>query len=234
MAGSPERAGNPTDGTVLRFGPRIRLLHWAHAIPFLFLLLTGLSLFIPPVKAVHVDGYRLVPLLHVTAGIAFILSPIPLYFSLRRDGSAGSDLRRLFRFERADGTWARYALGAVLGARVQMPPIGKFNAGQKANTIFTVLVTAGLMATGAVLAVNFFTKRVFSASFVEQVFPFHDLFMLIALPVVAAHIYLGSINPDTRESLRAITRGRVRHSWALSHHALWVEEIDKETPKRGV
>lgn len=229
MAGSPDAsdrgAGVPANADVLRFTAGSRTVHWVHAAPFLFLLLSGLSLFIPPLKAVHIDGYRLVPLLHVLVGIAFTVSPLPVYLTLQDRARVGDDLRRLFRLDQTDAPWARYAVGALLGARVRPPLVGKFNFGQKLNTLFTVLVTGGLMLTGAVLAVNFFSKAVFSARFVERVFPLHDLFMLIALPVVVAHIYLGGLHPSTRESLRGITRGRVRLSWARAHHLLWVDEV---------
>jgi formate dehydrogenase subunit gamma len=239
MPGSPEDAGSPLspslegkaarglgDDDILRFGPGSRLLHWAHAAPFLFLLLSGLILFLPSLKAVHIGGFRLVPLLHVLVGIAFILSPIPLALALKSEVATRADLRGLFKPDKADMPWLRYAVGSVLGARVRPPAVPKFNFGQKANTLFTVLITAGLMLTGAVLAVNFFTKRIFPALFVEQVFPIHDLLMLIAIPVVLVHIYLGSLNPGTRESLRGIIGGRVKRNWAQSHHALWLSEID--------
>jgi len=230
MAGSPEssqdgREGNASE-TITRFGRGSRVVHWAHAGPFLFLLVSGLILYVPPLKAVNAAGFRLVPLLHVLVGIGFIASPIPVYLSLPDRSLVFDDLRRLWRFEPGDPAWAGYALSAVLGARVRQPATGKFNLGQKLNTGFSLLVTVGLMATGAVLAVNFFTKAVFSASFVEQVFPLHDLFMLVSLPVLAAHVYLGSLNPATRESLRGITSGRVSRTWARLHHSLWVDEIE--------
>jgi len=221
MAGSPE----PSQ-TIARFGRGSRVVHWAHAGPFLFLLVSGLILYIPPLKAVNAAGFRLVPLMHVLVGIGFIASPIPVYLGLPDRSLVGDDLRRLLRFDPGDSAWATYALAAALGARVRQPATGKFNLGQKLNTAFSVVVTVGLMATGAVLAVNFFTKSVFSAGFVEQVFPIHDLFMLISLPVLAAHIYLGSLNPTTRESLRGITSGRVSRTWARLHHSLWVDEME--------
>jgi formate dehydrogenase subunit gamma len=230
MAGSPDRpirAGDETpEATILRFSRGPRVVHWAHAVPFLLLLLTGLSLYVPSIKALNAGGYRLLPLLHVIIGIAFILSPLPVYFSVRDRAALWEDIRRLFRVEPGDVTWLRYAVVAALGSRVEQPPTEKFNLGQKLNAGFSVLVTLGLMASGAVLAVNFFTKRVFSAQFVERVFPLHDLFMLVSLPVLAAHIYLGSLNPATRESLKGITGGRVSRSWARAHHSRWVDEMD--------
>lgn len=233
MAGSPDARRGVLETELVRFDPGVRMLHWAHALPFLLLLLTGLSLFIPPIKALHVGGFRLLPLIHVLVGIGFILSPVPLFLALRRDSAAGRDLHRLFSLSAGDGAWARYALVAVLGAKIRMPPTHKFNLGQKANAAFTIGVTAGLMASGAILAVNFFTKRIFSAAFVERVFPFHDVFMLISLPVLAVHIYLGSLNPATRESFRGITRGRVRRAWALAHHGVWVSELDADAKGPG-
>lgn len=237
MAGSPLDAspggggagnGRASDETIFRFAAGSRIVHWAHAIPFLFLLLSGLSLFVPSLKALHIGGFRLIPLLHVLVGIAFVISPLPLYLGLRDRGEVNRDLRRLFRLERGDAGWAAYALAALLGAHVRQPPVGKFNLGQKLNTGFSLVTTAGLMLTGVVLAVNFFTKSVFSARFVEQVFPLHDFFMLIILPVLVAHIYLGSLNPSTRESLRGITQGRVRLDWARTHHPRWIDELKDE------
>jgi formate dehydrogenase subunit gamma len=225
MAGSPEASSTDAE-TIARFGPGSRIVHWAHAVPFLLLLFSGLLLYVQPIKAVNAGGFRLVSLLHVLIGIVFIASPIPLYLTLPARSAVHDDLRRLFRLERGDPAWGLYALGSVFGARVPQPPAGKFNLGQKLNTAFSVVVTLGLMASGAVLAVNFFTKSVFPARFVEQVFPLHDIFMVVAIPVVAAHVYLGSLNPSTRESLRGITGGRVSRAWARAHHAAWVDEID--------
>jgi formate dehydrogenase subunit gamma len=222
-----EAASEPeAQATIVRFGAGSRMVHWVHALLFLFLLFSGLVLFLPSLKAIHMGGYRLIPLLHVCAGIAFILSPLPVYLALPDRSRVHDDIRRLFRLDAADGAWGRYAIGALAGARVRVPPVGKFNFGQKLNTYYSVAVTLGLMVTGAVLAVNFFTKSVFSAQFVARVFPLHDFFMLIAIPVVAGHIYLGSLNPGTRESLRGIVTGRVRRRWARQHHALWVDELD--------
>jgi formate dehydrogenase subunit gamma len=232
MAGSrdfgPGHASDRPDQTVKRFVQGSRLIHWLHAVPFLLLLLTGLTLFFPSLKALHIGGYRLIPLIHVLIGIAFVVSPLPVYLALPDRSRVADDLRRLFRFDDGDPAWARYAVGVLLGSRVHAPPAAKFNLGQKLNTAFSVAVTIALMLTGAVLAVNYFTKSVFPAQFVERVFPLHDFFMLLAIPVVVGHIYLGSLHPSTRESLRGITLGRVSLTWARAHHPLWVEELEHD------
>ena len=48
--------------------------------------------------------------------------------------------------------------------------------------------------------------------------------MYISIVLVAGHLYLAVIHPATRESLRGITTGSVRTSWARQHHRKWVDE----------
>jgi len=210
--------------TIPRFSIASRIAHWALAAPFLFLLASGLLLFVPSVKSQHVGGYRIVPLFHVALGIAFLAGPALVWLAAPGRTALRADLGRLFRVAPGDGAWLRYAGYALLGAGVRPPPVGKFNAGQKLNTVATLGFTLGLMLSGAVLAVNYFTKAVFSSGFVEAVYPLHDAFMAIALPLVAGHIYLSTLNPGTRASLRGMLDGRVDLAWARRHHPLWADE----------
>ncbi|HLZ71192.1 MAG TPA: cytochrome b/b6 domain-containing protein [Dehalococcoidia bacterium] len=214
-----------TEGTIRRFSAASRVAHWALAIPFLMLLASGLLLFLPSVKAVHVGGYRLVPLIHILSGVLFALAAPVVWLAAPGRRWLRADLRRLLRVEALDRAWLRYAGYALLGAKLAAPPVGKFNAGQKLNTAAMLLLSFGLCLSGAVLGVNFFTKAVFASAFVERVFPLHDLFMLLALPLVAGHVYLATINPGTRPSLRGMFDGRVRRDWALAHHREWVREL---------
>jgi formate dehydrogenase subunit gamma len=225
MAGAASR----DQATLVRFSRASRAAHWALALPFFVLLATGLLLFVPSVKAVHVGGYRLVPLLHVIACAVFVVAAPAVWLAAPDRSELRADLRRLLRPASGDGAWLRYAGYALLGAKLTAPPAGKFNAGQKLNTVAVLLLSAGLALTGLVLGVNLFSKAIFAASFVERVFPLHDLFMLLALPLVAGHIYLAAINPGTRPSLRGMVDGRVNRAWALAHHRRWAEELAMAT-----
>jgi len=49
--------------------------------------------------------------------------------------------------------------------------------------------------------------------------------MYISFFLLLGHLYLSLINPGTRHSLSAITRGWVREDWALRHHPKWVEQM---------
>jgi formate dehydrogenase subunit gamma len=208
----------------LRFAPASRVAHWCLAIPFLLLLTTGLLLFVPSVKAVHLGGYRLVPLIHVLSGFTLLALLLPVYALQPGAERLRRDLKRLFTPEASDLPWLRYAGYALLGAKLRPPAVGKFNAGQKLNTLATAVFTSGLLASGVVLGINYFTKRVFGAHFVESVYPFHDLFTVVAVPIIAGHIYFATLNPGTRASLRGILDGRVDAAWARLHHDRWLAE----------
>ena len=54
----------------------------------------------------------------------------------------------------------------------------------------------------------------------------HDWATWVAVPLVAGHIYLATINASTRHSLRGITLGTVRREWARRHHPKWEAECD--------
>jgi formate dehydrogenase subunit gamma len=224
-----DSVARPAAPTILRFSRRSRLAHWTLALPFLLLLATGLLLFVPEIKGVHVGGYRLVPLIHVLAGIALTVALLPVFLLQPGVRRLHADLRRLFHWDNTDLTWLRYAAYVLLGARLRQPPTGKFNAGQKANAAASLVFSLGLIVTGAILAVNFFTKSVFDARFVEKVYPYHDLFMLVSIPIVAGHIYFAAINPGTRSALRGMLDGRVDLAWARGHHQRWVAEVEAET-----
>lgn len=219
--------------TILRFSGASRAVHWLVSALFLLLLATGLLLYVPIVKGQHLGGFRIVPLLHVILGIASIAAVLPAYLLPDDRRLMRGDLRQLCHFERGDSSWFRYAFYALLGARLRPPSTHKFNAGQKANTVAVAIFTAGLMLTGAVLAVNYFTKRVFAASLVEQIYTLHDAFMLVSVPIVGGHIFLATLNPSTRPSLRGMLGGSVNREWARLHHDRWVEEVEAQTAPPG-
>lgn len=213
---------------IARFSRGTRLLHWLNAVPFLALLGTGLLIYIPELKAPEIGGYRLLPLLHVIAGIAWLLAPLALVALLRHRRALAEDVAGALTPSPSDAAWLRYASLAVLGARVRQPPTGKYNAGQKLNTWYWLLTSVALAATGLVLAVNFLDTAILDREFVQDVFPLHELIALVSIVPLAGHLYLTLINRSTRPSLPGIITGDVDAAWAQDHHALWYEGMSDE------
>ena len=215
-------------GTVRRFALSTRLLHWLNALTCLLLLGSGLLLFFPELKAPALGGYRLLPLAHIVFGVAFIAAPLLVLLLARQRRAVADDVAAALTPRWNDAAWLNYAALAVLGAKVRPPRTGKFNAGQKLNSWYWLLAWVALGATGAVLAVNFFTKSVFDAAFVEAVFPFHEVIALVSIVPLALHLYLALLYRDTRPALRGIVRGDVDAGWAREHHADWIEARMKD------
>ncbi|MFN8558282.1 MAG: cytochrome b/b6 domain-containing protein [Dehalococcoidia bacterium] len=233
MSARPSSAGgHGTAGSVVapalieRFALETRLFHWLNAAPFIFLLTTGLLLLLPGVKAINAGGHRLVALAHVVVGLA-LLAALVVFSLLVRRRRLLADLRRALTPEAGDAAWARFALWSALGAKVAEPPSGKYNLGQKLSSAFWIGAVGGLIVTGVVLAINYASKQFLDPAFVERVFPVHAVLAYLAVPLLAAHLYLALVNRATRPSLRGMLTGRVEAAWARRHHARWVAEAEK-------
>ncbi len=209
---------------VRRFELPTRLVHWGLAVPFLLLLLTGLTNFAPELKALHIGGARLFAWAHVLLGFAMLAIAVLTLLALLRSRSLRDDAIEATDLREADLRWLEYHARHPLGGTKldsNAPPAGKFNAGQKLNALASSLATAGLLGTGVILGVNYISKRVLPTDFVASVFPFHTVLALAIIPVVLGHLYLALLHPGTREALRGIVTGDVARAWARRHHAAW-------------
>lgn len=219
----------PSDAAeeIERFAVATRVAHWALAAAFFVLLLTGLTNFWPEAKATQVADVRLFAWVHVVFGFASLGSLALLIVALlARRASVREDARELGRVGLDDYLWVQHQALSAMGSESQPPRAGKFNAGQKLNTLVSAGGLALLFGTGFVLGVNYFSKDVFTIGLVEQLFRWHTVVSLLLIPAVLGHLYLAIVHPSTRESLRGITRGRVRRVWARAHHPSWVEAVE--------
>jgi cytochrome b subunit of formate dehydrogenase len=175
------------------------------------LIATAAALYIPDISAV-VGNRDLVKTIHSYAG--FIL-PIPLVLALfslafRRDAS------ELNRFHPSDWAWLRRKPYPVEpGASYPTREYGKFNAGQKLNSAFTVGAIALMFVTGLVMFFSsLFTDDIRTgATFV------HDWLALAIVIVVAGHTYKAFSDAQARMGMRT---GSVPYSWAKTHYPEWV------------
>ena len=189
-----------------RFSRTERTLHWANAVFFLFLLATGLVLYLPSL-AVQVGRRPLVQSVHFWSGIAWVAVLVLIVLLGDRRGIART-AREIDRFDGDDLRW-------LTGRRPA--PQGRFNAGQKVNTALTAAFTVLFLVSGVLLWVG---ERNTSFRFASTVV-LHDGLMYAALALLVGHLYLAVIHPATRHALRGITIGTVSEDWARRHHAKW-------------
>lgn len=203
--------------TVLRFNRTERAVHWVHGAAFVVALLSGLALFFGPLEALigHRFGLRAT---HIGAGLVFALAPCAIarlgdWRSIQRDFAEAQwwnpgDQRFFSRWLSGDTS-----------------DIGRFNAGQKTNMIFTLAATIFFLISGAIMWQYFH----FDAEMVKNAGLIHDSLTFAILVVWLGHLWFALGNPRTRPSMRGMLTGRVDRAWASRLHGRWLEGLETET-----
>jgi formate dehydrogenase subunit gamma len=177
---------------IQRFSRSERTLHWVNATCFLFLLATGLVLYLPRLSAL-VGRRPLMKDLHFWGGIGWIAA-LALVALL-------GDTRGLLRTARELETFRH----------------DRFNAGQKVNAILTAAFAVLFLVSGLLLWLGERDTRFRLASTVTL----HDGLLYVALILLLGHLYLAVVHPATRHALRGMTRGSVSEEWARRHYPNW-------------
>jgi len=204
---------------VRRFSRAERSVHWLLATTFLTMLATGLILYLPSLAQVAADR-RLWKSIHLGAAIVFWVGLVLLVAAnpgeLRRTAS------EIESFDDDDRRWLEWSVRRSISE----PPQGRFNAGQKLNAA----IVAGLMVVFTVSGVLIYVQET-DAAFrgLTSAILVHDLAMFAVAPLIAGHLYLTLIHPETRHSLRGMVRGSVRRDWARRHHAKWQPAPDNRS-----
>ena len=95
--------------------------------------------------------------------------------------------------------------------------LGKFNPGQKLNTIFVGASLVVLLLTGLVMH----WPRFFPDSWGTGATFVHDCFAIALTVVIAGHIVMAATHP---QAMRSILTGWVDESWAARHAPAWLKE----------
>ena len=192
---------------IQRFTRTERMLHWIHASAFFALLLTGLILYLPALSTV-VSRRNLVKNVHIWVAVAWAIALVVIFVAGNRRRLL-EDWREVETIDRDDRRWLR-------GRR---SPQGKFNAGQKLNTLVTVAFALLFALSGFFLWLGERDHRFIFAGTGSV----HVVLTFLSVVLVVGHLYLALIHPTTRHALRGITTGEVDEAWARKHHAKWVE-----------
>jgi formate dehydrogenase subunit gamma len=175
-------------GTVPRFGPTERAVHWVHAAAFFALLATGVALYLP-VLAGMVGNRPLLKALHLgTAGL-WLTALLAL--------AVAGDRRRLRRTRQE---LERFTDDDLAWLRRRPARSGRFNAGQKIHAVLQAALAALFVITGVLLWLG---ERDTTLRFAGTI-PVHDACTFLAMALVAGHLYLALVHePTCQRSLRS-------------------------------
>ncbi len=191
-------------------------MHWAVALPFMVCFVTAAVLILvynpSPQRALRVE----VSWTHRVAGLALIVAPAWVAIRHWYDVVTHLDnVREVWRWTTADVKWL-FAMGpSMVNKKVVLPEQGKFNAAEKIN--FMVLTLTGpLYLVSGVL--------IWTHQYSFPAWVLHLLMAGVATPLVFGHIFMATINPETRVGLSGMTTGMVDRQWASHHYGRWYRE----------
>lgn len=213
MTPSPQPPPRVDPGLVPRYTQRERLTHWAVAISYVALFVSGLALFHPFFYWLSAlfGGGALMRVIHPFLGAAFAILfyayALPLGKENRLLPSDRTWLKRMFRYMSRSGE--------------DVPVEGKFNAGQKVMFWSMVVVIAALLLTGLLIWRPYIAPLV-AAPAKRLASVVHAAMAFVMFVGIGIHVYAAYW---TKGSVRAMTRGTVTRAWARFHHPGWYARI---------
>lgn len=207
----------PTGRKIERFTPFERSAHWANAIAFTILAISGLVMafgqfFLMPVIGKTLFGYLTYVLknAHNFAGPVFAVSLIVVMFTFIRDNMpAKGDLNWLLK---GGGMFSKEHIKAA-----------RFNAGEKVmfwGGVFflgLIVVASGLVMDKLVPGLDYVRSTMQIAHMV------HAVATVLMIVLFMGHIYLGTIG--TEGTYQGMKTGYVDENWAKHHHELWLDDV---------
>lgn len=214
---------------IQRHSLQTRLTHGLVAISCLWLAFSGLFVFIPPLgAAVGADVVQAMRMSHRIMGCVFIL--VPIISAITAPKGVKAFFHKYFvKWDKDDVEWMKKFVPYMLGPKkVHMPDADEVKSGQRvADGI--VMISAVMMA---ISGLGLWLGGVYAAdaTFVSVMRFLHDLFFVVMIVFVLAHIYLGLgiFQPYRRTKQLMWGNGQVAESDALYHWGKWArQEIEK-------
>jgi formate dehydrogenase subunit gamma len=207
----------PTGRMIERFTPLERAAHWANAIAFSALAVSGVVMafgkfFLLPVMGSTLFGWLAYVLknVHNFTGPIFSVSLLIVIVVFMRDNLPA----------RGDVNWMLKGGGILSGKEIES---GRFNAGEK------ITYWGGVFALGlVVVASGLFLDKVlpgfaYERASMQIAHMVHAVSNIAMLCMFLGHIYMGTAG--TKGALEGMRTGYVDETWAREHHALWLEDI---------
>lgn len=213
---------------VYRFSKGERFVHWVHGVAFLLLLFTGLGVLtiaIQPAMNI-VGGIQVTRNIHRVVAVLFTIGMI-IGFVGRGEGAR--QMRRWFKdvisFGKDDFAHAKNFGIEFFGGHKPFPPQGKFNGGEKLNSMITILGTLCIVISGYII----WLAPSIPQWIVQWAYPIHSACALFMAALLIAHLYLGLLHPDSNQALKGIFTGWVPAKFAFEHYEKWYNEEAKQT-----
>lgn len=198
-----------------RYKDADRMNHWFIALMFFLAGLSGLAFFHPSLYFFTnlFGGGQWTRILHPFMGLLMVVGFLVFFIKIWRENLINA----------ADREWAKHAGRMLQGDKAGMPPVGKYNFGQKMVFWLMAVSLLVLVVTGFMFWRPWFAPF-FSIPIMRIAVLLHAVAALVLVLSVIMHVYAAIWVKGT---VRAMTRGTVTENWAKVNHPLWHEEMTK-------
>jgi formate dehydrogenase subunit gamma len=204
----------PSESNLIpRYSHAERLAHWAVAVAYVALFLSGLAMFHPFFywTSALFGGGPLMRIIHPFLGAAFGILFFAYALRLTRDN----------RITPSDRRWLSHMVDYMNKHGEEEPVEGKFNAGQKLMYWSMIVVVGVLLVTGFLMWRPYFSPGV-PVTVRRVAGVLHAVMAFVMFVGIGVHIYAAYW---TKGSIRAMTRGTVSRAWARAHHPGWYTKM---------
>jgi formate dehydrogenase subunit gamma len=199
---------------IVRYTLSERLVHWTSGLTYLYQLLTGLAFYSPHLywMAILLGGGATSRYWHPWVGLVFTAALLWMFWIWVRD----------MRITAVDRQWTGAIAHYIRNEDEALPPVDRFNAGQK--YFFWVMLYAGIAMLVSGVALWIPEKIPWSLRFLRYTAVLlHVSAALVSIGAFIIHVYMGTAM--VRGSFTAIVRGVVPPAWARTHHRLWYNRV---------
>ncbi len=207
---------------ILRYTFVERVIHWIAGLTYVYVLGTGLALWSPYLFwiAVLAGGGPTARFWHPWAGLLWFATVIWMYVAWWQD----------MRTTEADREWAKHVGDYIRNEDENLPPIGRFNIGQK--QFFWLMFFGGIALVLSGVAMWFVNDIPWSWRWLRYTAVLvHVVAALLTIGGFIIHVYMGTAM--VRGGFTSIIRGEVSADWARMHHRLWYEAVRGKGPGKS-
>jgi formate dehydrogenase subunit gamma len=199
---------------IMRYTLAERMIHWIAGLAYVYVLLTGLAFYSPHLYwiAIVLGGAPTSRYWHPWIGLVFAAVLFRMLRMWLED----------MRITAPDRAWAKAMSRYIRNEDEDLPPIERFNVGQK--YFFWIMLYAGivLLVSGLVLwlpeRIPWSLRSLRSAAVL-----LHVSAALVSIGAFIIHVYMGTAM--VRGGFTSIIRGEVSPAWAKMHHRLWYNRV---------
>jgi formate dehydrogenase subunit gamma len=215
--GAIKQHGADTGRKIERFTPFERSAHWANAIAFVILGVSGIVMafgkfFLLPVMGLTLFGWLTYALknLHNFAGPVFAVSLVIIFVTFVRDNMPS----------RGDLTWLLKGGGLLSGKEI---PSHRFNAGEKL-VFWGGVFFLGIIVVGSGLVLDqLIPSMIYERGTMQVAHMVHALATVLMMAMFIGHIYIGTVG--MQGAYNGMKTGYVDETWAKEHHEYWYDDI---------